>query len=137
MTDRIRAFFADRGLPPYAPPPDVVPRSLTALRLGELARELGRHHVFHDRVMDAYWAESLDIGDAEVLRYLSTAAGLPEEDVDAVIGSERYMDVVQDFTEQGLSIGVTGVPGFLLDLRLLVLGAQPDEVFELAFTRLE
>jgi predicted DsbA family dithiol-disulfide isomerase len=28
------------------------------------------------------------------------------------------------------------VPGFLLEGRLLVLGAQPDEVFEQAFARL-
>lgn len=136
MTDRISSFFADRGLPPYAPPPEVVPRSLTALRLGELARELGLHDAYHDRVMDAYWEESLDIGDAEVLRHVSAEVGLPGQDVDAVIDSDLYLDVVQDSTRQAMSVGVTGVPGFLLEGRLLVLGAQPDEVFEQAFARL-
>jgi hypothetical protein len=37
---------------------------------------------------------------------------------------------------QAHSIGVTGVPGFLLDRRLLVLGAQPRPVFEQALQRL-
>jgi predicted DsbA family dithiol-disulfide isomerase len=32
--------------------------------------------------------------------------------------------------------GATGVPAFVLDRRLLVLGAQPEEVFEQAFDRL-
>ena len=137
MTDRISAFFADRGLPPYAPPPDTVSNSRTALRLGELARELGLHDAFHDRVMDAYWAEGLDIGDADVLRRVSAGVGLREEEVGAVIGSERYLDVVRSSTAQAMSVGVTGVPGFLLEGRLLVLGAQPDEVFEQAFARLE
>jgi predicted DsbA family dithiol-disulfide isomerase len=31
---------------------------------------------------------------------------------------------------------VTGVPGFLLDRRMLVLGAQPRELFEQAFEQL-
>ena len=34
------------------------------------------------------------------------------------------------------ALRVTGVPGFLLDRRLLVLGAQPREVFERAFSQL-
>ena len=38
---------------------------------------------------------------------------------------------------QAHSIGVTGVPGFVLDRRLLVLGAQPRELFEQAFAQLE
>jgi len=136
MTDRIDAFFADRGLPPSAPPADVVPRTLTALRLGERARELGMHGAFHDRLMDAYWAESLDIGDLDVLRLLSEDVGLSGAAVDSVIASDRYLDVVRASTEQAISIGVTGVPGFLLDRRLLVVGAQPNEVFEQALARL-
>ena len=39
------------------------------------------------------------------------------------------------FIEDG-RIGVDGVPGFLLDRRLLVLGAQPRNVFEHALERL-
>ena len=42
-----------------------------------------------------------------------------------------------DSTAQAVSIGVNGVPGFLLDRRLLVLGAQPREVFERAFAQLD
>ena len=40
-------------------------------------------------------------------------------------------------TQEAMSIGVTGVPAFLLDGRLLVLGAQPEEVFERAFEQLD
>jgi len=137
MAERVDAFLAERCLPPYAPPPDVVSNSRTALRLGELARELGLHGAFHDRVMDAYWAEGRDIGDVDVLRRVSVEVGLHEEDVDAVISSERYLDVVRASTAEAISIGVTGIPGFLLHQRLLVVGAQPNEVFEQAFAQLD
>src|SRR3954467_6798395 len=48
--ERLRDRFAEEGLE-YTPNPDVVPRSLTALRLTELARDLGRHDELHDRLM--------------------------------------------------------------------------------------
>jgi predicted DsbA family dithiol-disulfide isomerase len=131
MTDRVRAFFAERGLE-YNPNPDVVPNSLRALRLTELARELGLHAAAHDRLMDAYWAEARDIGDPEVLRGLAAEIGLPAGEVDEVLGGDRYHELVRESTRQAVSIGANAVPAFLLDRRLLVLGAQPEAVFEQA-----
>ena len=48
--------FEEDGLV-YNPNPDVVPNSFAALRLTELARDLGRHEEIHDRLMDAYWRD--------------------------------------------------------------------------------
>jgi predicted DsbA family dithiol-disulfide isomerase len=135
MSERMRAFFAARGLE-YNPNPDVVPNSLTALRLTELARELGLHGALHDRLMDAYWAEAKDIGDADVLRAEAAAAGLPAGEVEDVLGSDRYSDRVEASTREAYGMGANAVPAFVLDRRLLVLGAQPEEVFEQAFARL-
>ncbi len=84
--------------------------------------------------MDAYWAEGRDIGDPEELRALAAEAGL--EDAEAAFADETYLERVLGSTRQAQAIGVTGIPGFLLDRRLLVLGAQPDEVFEQAFAQL-
>jgi predicted DsbA family dithiol-disulfide isomerase len=136
MTERVRSFFAARGLD-YNPNPDVVPNSLTALRLTELARDLGRHAALHDRLMDAYWGEAKDIGDPDVLRGEAAAAGLPASDVEEVLGSDRYADRVASSTREAYSFGANAVPAFVLDRRLLVLGAQPEELFEHAFAQLE
>jgi predicted DsbA family dithiol-disulfide isomerase len=134
MTERVGSFFAHRGLE-YRPHPDVVPSSRAALRLAELARELGLHDRFHDDVMHAYWHESRDIGDHAVLGQLAAAAGLPATEVDAVLGSDRYLDDVEASTQRAVSIGASAVPAFLLEGRLLVLGAQPDSVFDGAVER--
>ncbi len=125
------AGLADSG------PPDVVPRSQDALRLTELARDLGLHEPVHDRLMDALWREGLDLGERDVLRRLGTEAGLPAARLDEVLAGEDYLDRVTASTREAVWIGVTGIPGFLLDGRLLVLGAQPREVFEQAFSQLE
>ena len=60
---RTREMFAAEGLA-YAPPPDVVSNTRLALELGEQARAEGLHRAYHDRVMDAYWAESADLSQA-------------------------------------------------------------------------
>jgi len=113
-----------------------VPNSKHALRLTELARDLGLHDEAHDRFMDAYWAEGRNIGDPDVLRGLSAEVGLPEEDVERVLAGDEYRERVEASTQQAIGIGATGVPAWVLDGRLLVLGAQPREVFEQAFERL-
>jgi predicted DsbA family dithiol-disulfide isomerase len=117
--------------------PDTVPNTRLALRLSELAREHRLHDQFHDRLMDAYWSEAVNIGDPDELRRLASEVGLASDDFERVIADpSAYLDIVQDSTSQAHSIGVNGIPAFLLDRRLLVLGAQPLEVFRQAFAQL-
>jgi predicted DsbA family dithiol-disulfide isomerase len=133
MHERLKTSFAAHGLA-YNPPPDVVPNTQLALRVTELARDRGLHDAVHDRLMDAYWAEGRDIGDVEELRTLAADAGL--DDIQEALSDEAYGVRVQVSTQQAQQIGINGIPAFLLDSKLLVLGAQPPEVFEQAFARL-
>ena len=136
MTERVRGFFASRGLD-YNPNPEVVPSSMRAQQLTELARDLGRHAAVHDRIMDAYWSEAQNIGDLDTLRGLAAELGLPADEVEEVLTTDRYRDRIVDSTRQAASVGANAVPAFVLDRRLLVLGAQPNETFEHAFAQLE
>ena len=45
--------------------------------------------------MEAYWSEARNIGDPDVLRALAAEAGLPAEEVEDVLGGERYRDRVE------------------------------------------
>jgi predicted DsbA family dithiol-disulfide isomerase len=133
--DPLHDRFAASGLDYNRP--DVVPNTRLALRLSELARERGLHEHFHDRLMDAYWSEATNIGDPDELRRVATEVGLPAEEVERVIeDSSAYLDVVEGSTYQAQSIGVNGIPAFLLDQHMLVLGAQPLAVFRQAFAQL-
>jgi predicted DsbA family dithiol-disulfide isomerase len=131
---RTRAFFEQHGLA-YEPNPDVVPNSMRALRLTEHARAAGLHEPFHDRVMAAYWTEGQNIGDPEVLGSLAAEVGL--EGTDEVLATDAYAAEVQSSTAQAHSVGINAIPAFVLDRRLIVLGAQPKESFEQAFARLD
>ena len=86
--------------------------------------------------MDAYWSEARNIGDPEILRELAAEVGLAADDVDRVLAGDDYLERIDASTRSALSLGASGVPAWLLDERLLVVGAQPREVFEQAFDRL-
>jgi predicted DsbA family dithiol-disulfide isomerase len=132
-TGEMEARFAEHGLV-YNPPP-VRANSMNALRLAEHARGEGLFDPMHARLMDAYWAEAQNIGDPDVLRALAQDVGL--EGADEVLDTDAYKDLVHASTAQAVAAGVTGVPAFVLDGRMLVLGAHPRETFERAFAELD
>ena len=118
--------------------PETVPNTRPALRLSELARERGLHQPFHDRLMDAYWSQATNIGEPDELRRLAAEVGLDADDVDRVIAdASEYLDVVEASTHEAQSIGINAIPAFVLDRRLIVLGAQPLAVFRDAFAQLD
>jgi predicted DsbA family dithiol-disulfide isomerase len=134
--DPLRSRFAASGLDYNRP--ETVPNTRLALRLSELARHRGLHEAFHDRLMDAYWAEATNIGDLDELRRLAADVGLDAEEVESVIAdSSAYLDVVEASTHEAQSVGINAIPAFVLDRRLIVLGAQPLAVFRQAFAQLE
>ena len=133
--DPLRDRFAAAGL--AYDRPEIVPNTKLALRLTELARERGLHGPFHSRLMDAYWSEATNIGVPDELRRLAAEVGLDADGVERVIADQStYLDVVEASTREAFSIGITAVPAFLLDRRLIVLGAQGLEVFRNAFAQL-
>jgi predicted DsbA family dithiol-disulfide isomerase len=107
-----------------------VPRSLRALELAELARAEGRHADIHPRLFSAYWSEARDIGDVDVLVDIAQAAGLSPEKAKEALESDAYADQVRQSTAAAHRVGVTGVPAWLVDERVLVPGAQPHEIFD-------
>ena len=121
----------------YAPPPEVVPNSRKALQVTELARDRGLHEAVHSRLMHAYWSEEADIGDEETLLRLAAEAGLDRAEAKAALDEGLYLDRIEDSTREANMHGISGIPAFVLDGRLLVMGAQPHELFERAFAQLE
>jgi predicted DsbA family dithiol-disulfide isomerase len=133
--DPLRDRFTAAGLDYNRP--ETVPNSRLALRMSELARDRGLHEQFHRRLMEAYWSESTNIGDPDELRRLAAEVGLATDDVEGVIADpSAYLELVEGSTYQAHSLGINGIPAFLLDRQLLVLGAHPLDTFRRAFEQL-
>jgi predicted DsbA family dithiol-disulfide isomerase len=133
---RLAALFQREGLP-FDENIQRVPRSFDALRVAELARERGKHEQLHPRLMDAFWVRGRDLGDHAVLVEECGAAGLVEDEVREVLDSDRYAELVGASTAGAMDAGATGVPAFAVESRILIPGAQPEEVFEQVLARLD
>jgi predicted DsbA family dithiol-disulfide isomerase len=130
-------MFEAAGLP-HADRLEKVPSSRRALVLGEIARDQGRHAELHPRLFEAYWVQGLDIGSDDVLVDLAEGVGLDRGETAEKLASwtADLLAAIEEETRSVVEMGVTGVPGWLVDQRLLVPGAQPHEVFERVLTRL-
>jgi predicted DsbA family dithiol-disulfide isomerase len=87
--------------------------------------------------MHAYWSEAADLGDEAVVLNLVEDAGLDREEARAAMDDGAYVDRVLASTRKANMHGINAIPAFVLDNRLLVLGAHPHEVFESAFEMLD
>jgi len=101
-----------------------------------LAQELGKWadtqpggEAIHDKLYRAYFVDSRNIGDIEVLVEIAQSVGLPAEEARAVLTERRFKDAVDADWEKSHRYGVTGVPTFVAG-RHRVVGAQPYEVLE-------
>jgi predicted DsbA family dithiol-disulfide isomerase len=117
-------------------PPAVVPNSRPALEVTELARDRDLHEPVHTRLMRAYWSEGANIGDQATLLALVTDVGLDRSEAEYALTERPYADRVDSSTREAQRNGIHAIPAFVLDKQLLLLGAQPHEVFEGAFAQL-
>jgi predicted DsbA family dithiol-disulfide isomerase len=82
--------------------------------------------------MDAYWAEGRDLSLRHVLEELAHEVGVSRAAIARALDDRAWAPVVDASTARAQSLGVTGVPAFVIDWRVLVVGAQPREVLERA-----
>jgi predicted DsbA family dithiol-disulfide isomerase len=90
----------------------------------------------HDRLFRDYWAEGRDLLEDRVLLDAAQAIGLDRGEAAAALGEPRWRDEVSASTARALSLGIGGVPAWVIDRRVLVPGAQPHEVFTRVLERL-
>jgi len=87
--------------------------------------------------MHAYWSEARNIGETDTLLDLVAEAGLDREEAAAALADRRHAGRVDASTTQAQQAGINAIPAFVLDGRLLLLGAQPHEIFERALEQVE
>jgi predicted DsbA family dithiol-disulfide isomerase len=70
-----------------------------------------------------------------VLTDVATSAGLDPDAVTEVLDGEGYADAVREDEQEARTLGITGVPFFVLDGALGVSGAQQTQTFTSALNQ--
>ena len=103
-----------------------------AHRLTKMAMEKGGTAMadqMAERLYKAYFAEGLDVGDAEILTKLGTEAGLDAADIRAMLEGKDYSDQVSLDERQAQMNRISSVPCFIIEDTVAVPGAMPKEQF--------
>ncbi|MDF1489297.1 DsbA family oxidoreductase [Tessaracoccus caeni] len=104
-------------------------RVLQAAKRADQADGGGRTDALEEALFSAHFENGADIGDVDTLVALSAEAGLEETTVRAALDSVELDAAVDADVQDGLTIGVRGVPFFVVNNAYGVSGAQPSEVF--------
>jgi predicted DsbA family dithiol-disulfide isomerase len=98
-----------------------------AHRLLQLAKARGRQAELADRLHRAYFTDQASIFDHPSLAGYAAEVGLDRDEALAVLAGDQYAQDVQADEDVAYSLGVTGVPFFVIDRRYGISGAQPAE----------
>lgn len=113
-----------------------VPNTLPAHQVMQHAETLGKDQtMLADLLMSAFFENGRNIGERDVLIELAEQVGMRGRDVRKAIGSDQIRQIVVSREAQVRSSGLSSAPGFLLNRRLLVVGAQPTDNLVNAFDR--
>ena len=111
------------------------PNTFDAHRLIWLSGHLGVQDAMVETLLRGYFCEGRDIGDTGVLTELAAAAGIDREQATAFLKSTGGAAEVAAEEEVAIRAGLSGVPTFVLDGRVLFSGAQPPEMIAQALSR--
>ena len=113
-----------------------VPNTMKSHLLMYLAETEGKDQMaLADDLMSAFFEHGKDIGDVEFLQRIAGRHGLSVDEVARVFEDENAKQVVMTREAQVRSSGIAGVPGYLLNRRLLMIGAQETDAMINAFDR--
>jgi len=98
-------------------------------RLTHYASKQGKAAEMTERLLRAYFTDSVNLGEHSVLVSLAAEIGLNEKETLEMLESDAYADEVNGDIEEGQRLGITGVPFFVFNNKYAISGAQPGPVF--------
>ena len=113
-----------------------VPNTLPAHQLMHLAETEGKDQsALAEDLMAGFFERGANIGETDVLVATAARHGLGADAVRQAVTDDQVRQIVLSREAQVRSSGMSGVPGYLLNRRLLVVGAQDRDALINAFDR--
>lgn len=108
--------------------PRVLTNSLMALEATEYAKDEGKASEFSHAVYRAYFQDQQNIGAIEVVLDIARQVGLDPAVMQEHLQAGTYSERIKTAHQEALTLGVSGVPTFVLGPAQIV-GAQSPDVF--------
>jgi predicted DsbA family dithiol-disulfide isomerase len=98
-------------------------------RLSHFASTKGKGAEMSERLLRAYFTDSLNLGDRSVLASLAAEVGLDQAEAAAMLETDAFANEVNGDIEEGSRLNITGGPFFVFNNKYALSGAQPGPVF--------
>jgi predicted DsbA family dithiol-disulfide isomerase len=103
------------------------PNTFLAHRMIWLARREGVQDAVVEALFEAYFSKGLDVGNRDVLVRIASANGIESERARNFLEGGEGKAEVRAEEEWARSLGVSGVPFYVIGGRYAIAGAQPAE----------
>lgn len=127
LTGHIGEVADEAGLTMRRAP--LTPNTRMAFEASEFAKDKGLFEQFHRVCYKAFWEDGADLGQLSVLQQLGEQVGLNANEMKDILDTGHYTAQAQEQYDEALSIGVNGIPSFIIG-RYFFSGAQPYELFK-------
>lgn len=107
----------------------IVANSFDAHRFSHLAAKYGLGDAAEERLFKAYFTEGKNIADHSILIQLGTETGIDASVIKQMLATDAYTYEVQHDINEAETLGLKGVPFFVMNRKYGVSGAQPEEAF--------
>lgn len=115
------------GVPIILPPVSPQPHTHLAFEGYHYAKEHGKGNAYNHRVLEAFFVEGQDIGDAGVLTRLAGEVDLATEEFRQALATRKYREVHQHALRHAYEeAGISAVPAFVIGQTVLT-GLQSNE----------
>lgn len=128
MNDQMSARAAEEGLEWHMD--KTIPSNTTdAHRLLHYALERDKQSEMKTRLFKAYFTEGRNIAHHDVLVELAGEVGLDTSEVAHVLETGKFGTEVEQDLASARSMGISGVPFFVINNKYAISGAQPKSLF--------
>jgi predicted DsbA family dithiol-disulfide isomerase len=131
----IAANAAADGLPIAVDRIVRTPNTRSAHRLIEMAGPHKCQDAVVDALFKAYFVDGEDVGDVEVLKRIAVACGMNRDVVETALADTSRDQHIETLEREAQEQGITGVPAFLFNGKMLFSGAQSAETIALSLKR--
>ncbi|WND02487.1 DsbA family oxidoreductase [Temperatibacter marinus] len=105
----------------------LIGNSMDAHRLIKWSKGAGCQDEVTDAIMKAYFEQCKLVSDKELLTSIAVKSGMDEGIVEKLFANTQDVDMIKKEIDYARSIGVTGVPVYIFDQKLSLVGAEPAD----------
>ena len=134
MTKQVSDMAANAGLT-IDFDKNIPANTFDAHRLIHLAAKHGLQDLAEEKLFEAHFVNSKNIGEYNVLVELAIQIGLDKSEAESVLKSDQFAEAVRYDVYESQNLGIRGVPYFVMDRKYGVSGAQPVQAFTDALTQ--